>query len=375
LKIELVRDGVEKLQQFTKTLVKAGVDTREKFKAWKHANESAMAGLFRYEQKKGMPPVTALVGASFHPELPLLMYNYTPVAHNTLHAFPAGWTSVLRLCRGIVFDCTGSLIAKPYEKFFNYGEHPETTDLPDAPFMATVKHDGHLGICFHYAGRWHVTTRGVFCWKTAKIGEAMLYESDKRTGWMHATSQDLNLLVEIIHPETRVHVSYRKPRLILTGACYRDSLKELSDASLRCLGSSVGLEVAERWNGDSIADLRKLMADMSVRNKEGFVANFPGLRVKFKFRSYIGMMVQEKLTYGYLMNRILSDNLDDMISTLPKPKYDQAKRMVAEIMKAAKIADAKKRKEYLYALPPKNQSTPYFRGVCRKVLKHLDSVG
>ncbi|MCC7527074.1 MAG: hypothetical protein IT342_01055 [Candidatus Melainabacteria bacterium] len=67
-----------------------------------------------------MPSVTSLIRPFFHPGLPLVGLNYTEVAHVTLHAFALGWTPAIRLCRGIVFNRRGTLVAFPL-----YGLVPE----------------------------------------------------------------------------------------------------------------------------------------------------------------------------------------------------------------------------------------------------------
>lgn len=371
---EIVRDGVERLQQLVRALVKAGVTDREEYRAWKKSHEKTMERIFRYEQKKGMPPMTALVDASFHKTLPILLFNYSRVAHMTLYAFPTGWTPVLRLCRGIVFDREGKLLALPFPKFFNVGENPETTFLPDEPFVATDKKDGHLGIIFEYEGQRHLCTRVTFDGPSATLGNEMLAAEVARTPGWGTLPPDFCPLVEIIHPKTRVHLDYGFTGFVIIGTTDRRSFEDHDHPRLKAVGRLLDLPVTETWEGTSIAELRKLIADPKVRDREGFVVRFKsGLRAKFKFKGYINMMVEEKLSYTYLMNRILAGNLDDMIGELPRPAYRKAQGMVSRIMKAAAIGDEDERKQYLYTLLPKDKSTQYFRGVCRKVLKHLDA--
>jgi len=334
-----------------------------------------MEQCFGYERLDKMPSITAVVTAFFHPTLPLIGLNYTPVAHNTLHAFPAGWTPALRLCRGIVFDRRGELVAKPFEKFFNYNEHEETRNLPDEPFTATVKHDGHLGIIFEYGGAWHITTRGDFGSRTSKLGAGMLRRYAKKGRWDDKLPCGDNLLVEIIHPSTKVHLKYRGERFVLIGAYERDTLRDLDHTTLAALGKKLGLPVAERWFGDSIKDLVALTQDLSVRNREGFVVRFEsGLRVKFKFASYINLMVEGKLSLPYVMNRLLAGNLDKMIRNLPEEVYAEAEKMADAVLKVGDMPGTEKeRRQYLYGLVPPDKSTQYYRGICRKLLKKLDA--
>jgi len=115
------RFAILALSGFVQTFIEAGVTDAKSFNQWKknEGNAKYMAQLFEYPQDAGWPALTGLVKPFFHPTLPLVGLNYTQLAHNTLHEFPRGWTTALRLCRGIVFDHRGNLVALPFMKFFN----------------------------------------------------------------------------------------------------------------------------------------------------------------------------------------------------------------------------------------------------------------
>jgi RNA ligase len=372
------REAVSHLSEFVGVLVKARVKDKDAWRRWrkKPGSEALMERLFAYERRGKMPSVTALVSADFHPQEPLILLNYSPVAHNTLHAFPEGWTMPLRQCRGIVFDRRGRLAAKPFPKFFNYGEHPETTKLPREPFTATLKHDGHLAIIFKHGGRMHLTTRGSFMSPTGStIGAALLERAAAQGNWKKEFPEKATLLAEMIHPRTKVHVDYRgQEELIVIGAYDLESLFDLPHDHLSRFADSLGLRVTETWEGKRIDDLKRLMKDRSVENREGYVVRYASdLRVKFKFETYIGLMVGAKLNYAYLMNRVLAGTLKKMISTLPEEGYAEAKAMVARLEGAAKLPTEAERKAYLYDLDSAKKDNQYYRGICRKYLKHLET--
>jgi RNA ligase len=369
------KKAVESLQEFVKALVKARVKDKAGWRRWKKRHEAEMEKFF-WHKKTGakMPSITALVGVFFHPTEPFIGLNYTPVAHNTLHAFPDGWTLPLRLCRGIIFSRRGKLLAKPFTKFFNYGEHEETKNLPVGPFEATVKHDGHLGIIFEYENKFWLTTRGDFQSRTSKIGSEMLAAYAKK-GWQENLPKDLTVLVEIIHPSTKVHLDYAgEKKFILIGACDRKTLEDLTHVELYNLGALLGLPVAERWNVESVTDMKKLMEDLTVQNREGFVARFQNsLRVKFKFSTYINKMVGAKLSYRYIMKRIMAGNLEKMIKFLPEEIYGEAQKMVENLRKVKDLnVPEKEKREYLYNLVPEKESNSGYRSVCREFLKFLE---
>lgn len=374
------QEAVKQLQDLVRCLMgEWGINDRAGYRRWlkKENVEEDMEGWFGYKRVGDMPRVTALLAPYFHPDLPLIGLNYSPVAHNTLHAFPDGWTTALRLCRGLILSATGEIVGVPFPKFFNYGEHPETTDLPDEPFEVSEKMDGHLGIIFAYDGKLRLCTRQSFAGPTAKLGGEMLAEIARKKGWDATFPRHLTVLVEIIHPKTRVHVDYgRKRGFVLIGAYDRTTLADCgSHAELLGLGKLLGIPVAERWTCASLAELRKKMKDKTVRNHEGGVAFYPssGLRVKHKFESYIGLMVEAKLSYAYLMKRMLSGNLKRMLDTLAEEIRPKADEMVKAIRHVSRFKDEKKRREYLYALDAEKQKNQHYRGICREYLKSLST--
>jgi putative sterol carrier protein len=375
-----IMNGIRKLRSFVKRLVSDRVDSREKFRAWKKQaeNEEFMASCFDYKREGDMPKVTALVDLDFHPSLPLILLNYSKTAHNTLHRFGVmGWTEPLRLCRGTVFDRRSTLVGLPFRKFFNYGEHRETLALPDEPFDATTKHDGHLGIIFWYKGQLVLTTRGVFASRSSKLGAEMLETIARRGDWRTNMPQNVTVLVEMIHPNTKVHVDYEgREDFILIGAFNCRNGHDYNYQELGSLADTLQVAVAERWTGNNIADLKRLLADLSVKNREGFVARFAsGLRVKFKFAAYINEMVKDKLKeapHRYLMMRMMTGTLDKMTGNLEGEIYLETSRMV-EALKAAPQKGATRRQQlaYLRSIVPEEQCTPYYRTVAGKFLTYL----
>ncbi len=280
----------------------------------------------------------------------LVLWNYTPVAHNTLHAVRDGWGPVLRQCRGIIFDRRGKLVALPFPKFFNLGEHPETQLLPNEPFDATEKHDGHLGIAFRHAHCDWVTTRGSFHHRTGAIATRMWREHLRDFRWARQLLEQMTLLFEVIHPETRVLRNYgSRKALVLTGAYDTVSLHDFDHEDLATLGRQLGIPVAQRWPGD-LSELVSHARDRGVRNREGWVVRFRGgLRMKVKYETYIGRMVEEKLSRTYLLRRLAAGNAERMLDTLPEEIYARGTSMLAELRAAAELPESNRR-EYLLTL-------------------------
>lgn len=375
------RKAVRSLSTLVRRLSRDKIFDADSYREWKKSHKVYLKRIFWFEDEWPIPDVSGLVKPFFHPTEPLIGLNYTPLAHNTLYKFPDGWTVPLRLCRGIVFDRDGNLVAKPFPKFFNYGEHPETSIARSfsGPVQISEKFDGHLGIIFQFNGRYFVTTRGSFESRTAKIATEMLAEIVDNLKWYQVCADSGNIvtahttiLVEIIHPETHVITNYgNAKKFVLIGAYDNVSLIDYGNEDLVSIAEALLLKTAVSHSEKGIAKTMKLISSSKVKNKEGFVVRLEnGIRIKFKFTSYIGKMVAEKLSYSYIMKRLIDGNLKRMIDNLPEELYAKAEEMVAKIKKAKRVkSEVKEKRQYLYELVKKSESTPYYRSVCREYLR------
>ncbi|MBC8000623.1 MAG: hypothetical protein IAF58_21925 [Leptolyngbya sp.] len=372
------KKALTQLRQFVGKLVSDRINSALKFNEWKRipGNEQFMAQSLGYVRKAGMPSVTSLIRPFFHPTLPLIGLNYTEVAHVTLHAFADGWTPAIRLCRGVVFDRRGTLVAFPFPKFFNYGEHAETQDLPDGPWEAMVKEDGHLAIIFQYRGQVIATTRGSFTSPSGKIANQLLVS--RQEAWSKSFPSGMTVLAEFIHPETKVILDYAgAEEFILLAAYEKKTLKDVDHDELNKLGERLGLRVVERWQGDSLETLMKLVKRTEFENKEGFVVRFPqhDRRVKFKFSGYVGKMIEEKLTTRYVMLRMIEGSLEEKFADLPFELREASEKLAAELMAVTARTSKKEQLQYLYELVPVEERTQYHKTVCQKFRKHLETSG
>lgn len=366
---------MDQLRTFVRRLVSDRVSDREGWHRWKKepGNEEFMAECFAYTREEGMPAITNLVLPFFHPTLPLIGLNYTNVAHVTLHQFENGWTEPLKLTRGMVFDRRGTLVAFPFPKFFNYGEHKDTRRIPEGPFEVMVKEDGHLAIIFEYRGQFVATTRGCFTSGSADIANEMLKPYVER--WKRVFPRHLTVLAELIHPETKVILDYAgRKEFILLAAYSKRTFCDLPYDELTKLGGELGLKVVERWIGSSIEELIQVVKNPTFQNREGFVYRNGNVRIKFKFSGYIAKMIQEKLNPRYVMLRLVEGNLEERVGEFELKNAVDA--IVAQLMGVKEQgADKKARLHYLYGLVPEDERTSYHKTVCGKFHSWLVNTG
>lgn len=135
-----------------------------------------------------------------HPELALRILNYTEKAQ-----FERAWTEVTTLCRGLVVDAGDRVVARPYPKFFNYGEYPEGSFDLDARAVVSDKMDGSLGILYPARDGHAIATRGSF------TSDQALHATEVwRKRYAHRTkvAEGVTYLFEIVYPGNRIVCDY-----------------------------------------------------------------------------------------------------------------------------------------------------------------------
>ena len=212
----------------------------------------------------------------------LVLYNYTD--HCT---YERAWDEYTMSARGIIFEKdTGKIVARPFKKFFNIGEH-ETTFLPNLPktqYHTHEKLDGSLGIIYYYDGKWDIATRGSFTSDQANYARLNLLPIYS----LHKTDSHITILTEIIYPENKIVVNYGdKKHLVLIGAQHLDSGKSLNREELEVLAIFLGMPIAKVYP-ITIAECIKAKS-MLPKDEEGFVVHWPqcDTRVKIKGDEYM----------------------------------------------------------------------------------------
>lgn len=142
--------------------------------------------------------------------------NYTEKA-----VYTRTWTPATRQCRGLIVAADGSIVARPWPKFFNYGEHAaDALDL-NAPVEVTDKMDGSLGILyFTRLGELAIATRGSFGSEQARHATAIFRARYQPAAF--AADHAWTYLFEIIYPENRIVLDYGSmDDLVLLGAVHK----------------------------------------------------------------------------------------------------------------------------------------------------------
>ena len=249
-----------------------------------------------------------------HPTLPLTIWNYTEkVQYENL------WDEVTLMCRGLVTDNIGDVVATPFHKFFNIEEGKFT---PTENFEVYEKMDGSLGIVFWYQGQWVVATRGSFTSDQAIKAREILRKYNTDIMFRHLT-----FCFEIIYPENRIVLDYGDDeKLVLLGTFNKDG-KEYDVEMWR----EYGFDVVKKYDG--IKDYKQLK-EMVKNDQEGFVVKFSnGDRVKVKGVEYLRLhkIMTNVTTTGvweYLKN---GEDVLELLKDVPDEFYNKIKSYVKDL--------------------------------------------
>ena len=129
----------------------------------------------------------------------------------------------------------------------------------------------------------------------------------------------LSLVVELVTKNTEVHVDYNGFETLYLLAAFDKQGNKLSLENLQEISSNnSGLFTMPKAQYMSLDEIINEVQNRDIENCEGWVADFNGELIKFKYIDYIGRMVNAKLSYKYIMNCIRSNRLDRMFYTLPE---------------------------------------------------------
>jgi RNA ligase len=214
-----------------------------------------------------------------HPTLPYDIYNYT----KKTQAFWV-WDDVTTLTRGLIVNRqTGEVLARPFPKFFNYGEQAakDVKWHEDEPVIVSDKLDGSLGILYpHGDGTFAVASRGSFTSDQAVAATAIWWA--KYSGRFRPPA-GITALFEIIYPQNRIVVDYGDVQdLVFLGFVDIET------------GTTYGPDSSVYWPGPraEVFPYRSLAEALSADprpGKEGLVVHFQNsdVRVKIKQSDYV----------------------------------------------------------------------------------------
>lgn len=238
----------------------------------------------------------------------LLLFNYTPKAQ-----YDNRWNWFEQVSRGLIISRGGLIVARPFDKFWNYGEDGRMPE-PGATLVAVQeKMDGSLGISYRWRGESYIATRGSRFSPQAQWATRWWREHLAAHGIEQDADEWRTLLFEIIYPENRVVVDYGAfSGLVLLAARDRINGSYADRPALEALAEKYQVQIAPFYDVATLDDLQAAIGQM--RGKEGLVAIMSdGSRWKFKTEEYRELhRLMWGLSFQGVLKAISEDRLADV---------------------------------------------------------------
>lgn len=275
-----------------------------------------------------------------HPVLPLAILNY---AEKT--AQEGAWNAVTLACRGLIYNTyTFEVVARPFGKFFNYGQAGAPLLDLTSPAVVTDKADGSLGILYPTPDGYAVATRGSF------ISEQAIHATEvwnSRYASVFRPRDGFTLLFEIVYPANRVVLDYGDlDDLVYLGTVEIASGKTRSAAGFKPWG----------WYGPSVecmpyATLAEALAAPPRPGREGVVVHCQRTdqRIKIKYEEYVRL---HRLVTGLTARTVWQHLVDgmplsDLIEPLPDEFHDWVREVADDITAAVNSEEIRLHAQWL----------------------------
>lgn len=257
----------------------------------------------------------------------LILFNYTPEAMMNNR-----WTWLERVSRGLILDVnTGEVIARPFDKFFNWGEYGHAPAPNGTIKTITEKMDGSLGIGYRYDGKSRIATRGSFdseqaLWATEFVNRVhpVLCQGD-------TIMDDWTFLFEIIYPGNRIVVDYgNEEKLVLLALRNRQTGEYFPSQILPAIGVLLGVPVAPVH---TFADMSAVLASTASIDHEGYVIEMSdGSRWKVKGDKYRALhKIISHVSFNAVLDALKADGWHEYRSVVPEEFWDEIDAYHTEI--------------------------------------------
>lgn len=235
--------------------------------------------------------------------------------------------AIRRECRGIIFDNeTGDILRRPYHKFFNVNERPETQDVPLYEDHSILeKLDGSMIAPFFNRGILVFGTK-MGATDVAKPVEEFVDRNPEYIDFSRdMVDAGMTPIFEWCSRKQRIVLDYPEDQLILTAIRVMETGRYLSLDALHGNANVYGIPVlrsfGSRKHMDSFIDYTRDLKDL-----EGFVVRFDnGHMVKLKCDWYVQIhKAKERILQDrHIVELILDQKLDDVKSHLIQEERDR----------------------------------------------------
>lgn len=268
---------------------------------------------------------------------------------NTLREIPAALLTVAsdfnthaalrRECRGIIFcNETGEILSRPYHKFFNVNEKPETQEnLLDLSLPHVVPHklDGSMIRAFKVKGKVIWGTKMGDTDVAKPINDFVKANPNYERFAQECLVESITPIFEWCSRKQRIVLDHPEDKLVLTALRYMRS-GQYEDYQVMCkMAEKDNIPVVEVIDPQS--DMRKFIEHVEkLEDVEGFVVRFAdGHMVKLKCDWYCAIhRAKDRIMFDrHVVGMILDEKLDDLIPHLLEEDRVKLREFEGEFLK------------------------------------------
>ena len=302
-----------------------------------------MLKVVKYLKEHGIEKLKSELGIKVKEYPDLLVLNYDQIESPKSNP-------IVSECRGLILDREFNVVCRPFDRFFNLGEMPETqAHLNFKKAKLYDKVDGSLIKVYYYDGSWNIATRGT-AFAEAEVGawnitfqylvlKALNLPNILRfTKLMEGSGADRNLtyLFEVTSRENRVVTNYEGTTLWYLAARHNQTGEYVDEIKLAWL-----LETPEpkKYKFDSVEHC--LEAAKALPNlQEGYVIYQGGIPIaKVKSPAYVVVhhIRGEGLSPKRIMELVLTNEQQEYINYFPEdaiyitPYITSLQRLISEM--------------------------------------------
>lgn len=256
------------------------------------------------------------------------------------------WNDINRQARGIIFYApTATIVARPFDKFFNLDERQETKleNLPNEPFVVWEKLDGSCCSAYLHFNEIRCATPGSYespqaQWATEWLNNYInsLGEYPKKT--FIELLGSCTFIFEGIWPESKGNpappvVNYGdREELVLLSIRYLDG----TEFTVQAVDEIAKVFNFSRPNRILVDKLDRTLAEKVPDNEEGYVIQFleSNLRVKVKSPTYVMLhKMKDSITHKGICEIFEGGESRRWLTTLPKHLAEKADDIIAELQR------------------------------------------
>ena len=256
----------------------------------------------------------------------MVLFNYTHAAQ-----YEGRWNWFERVSRGLIMDAaTGEVIARPFDKFWNWGEGGRKATWEHHIVTVTEKIDGSLGILYRDNGMHKIATRGSF------DSEQAVWATNHLTGYydMCRLPPEFTLLFEIVYPENRIVVDYGDDEdLFLLAIRNRFTGEYLPFyPDVYEWAEFFGFPTPRVCSFNNVTDIIAATDNLPI-TEEGWVVEFSnGQRFKFKGDRYLEIhRIISVASFKRVLDSVANGTFEEMIAVVPDELLDEIRGWKGEI--------------------------------------------